>query len=174
MAAQHHPSVKGVTFLPDSDPSLDGRGLRILVVHTRWNLSIVSSLVAATRETLARHGVAESDIVVRQVPGSFELPNAVDRLLREAADSRPFDAAVAVGVLIKGDTMHFEYIADATTHGLMRVSLENPRRTPVVFGVLTCNTEQQALARAGLVEGGHNHGIDWGKAAIEMARLSRA
>jgi 6,7-dimethyl-8-ribityllumazine synthase len=80
-----------------------------------------------------------------------------------------FDAVIAIGVLIKGSTMHFEYICDAVTHGLMKVQLESG--VPVIFGVLTALTEEQALERAGLGSGenkGHNHGLDWGSAAVEM------
>lgn len=80
--------------------------------------------------------------------------------------STAFDALIAIGVLIKGDTMHFEYIADAVSHGLMRVQLDTG--VPVVFGVLTVLNEDQARARAGITSGGHNHGEDWGLAAVEM------
>lgn len=84
----------------------------------------------------------------------------------------PFDAIIAVGVLIKGETMHFEYIADAVTHGLMRVQLD--AGVPVVFGLLTVLDEEQAKARAGLGEGKHNHGEDWGNAAVELGVKRRA
>lgn len=80
--------------------------------------------------------------------------------------STAFDALIAIGVLIKGETMHFEYIADAVSHGLMRVQLDTG--VPVVFGVLTVLSEDQAKARAGIASGGHNHGEDWGLAAVEM------
>jgi 6,7-dimethyl-8-ribityllumazine synthase len=78
----------------------------------------------------------------------------------------PFDAIIAVGVLIKGETMHFEYIADSASHGLMRVQLDTG--VPVVFGVLTVLNDEQAQARAGITSGSHNHGEDWGLAAVEM------
>ncbi|CAD6572704.1 MAG: hypothetical protein CYPHOPRED_004924 [Cyphobasidiales sp. Tagirdzhanova-0007] len=88
----------------------------------------------------------------------------------------PFNALIAIGVLIKGSTMHFEYICDAVSHGLMRVTLDTG--VPVVFGVLTCLTEEQALERAGIAVQGrqgkeHNHGSDWGKAAVEMSVKSK-
>ena len=76
---------------------------------------------------------------------------------------------IAIGCLIKGETMHFEYIADATSHGLMKAQLDIGK--PIVFGVLTCLTEEQAKARAGLTPNGHNHGYDWGITAVEMARV---
>lgn len=88
--------------------------------------------------------------------------------------SGPFDAVIAIGVLIKGSTMHFEYISDSVSHGLMRVQLDTG--VPVIFGVLTALTDDQALERAGLGRGedkGHNHGEDWGLAAVEMASHAR-
>jgi len=88
--------------------------------------------------------------------------------------SQPFDAIIAIGVLIKGETMHFEYISETVSHGLMRVQLDTG--VPVIFGVLTALTENQALVRAGIGRGenkGHNHGEDWGLAAVEMAVNSR-
>jgi len=86
--------------------------------------------------------------------------------------TRAFDAAIAIGTLIKGSTMHFEYICDAVSHGLMRIALDS--KVPVIFGVLTCLTDEQALERAGIAQSGredkaHNHGIDWGNAAVEQA-----
>lgn len=83
-----------------------------------------------------------------------------------ATATQPFDAIIAIGVLIKGETMHFEYIADSVSHGLMRVGLD--LGIPVIFGVLTVLDDAQAQARAGLTSGGHNHGEDWGLAAVEL------
>ncbi|KAF7295585.1 MFS general substrate transporter [Mycena indigotica] len=83
-----------------------------------------------------------------------------------AMPNEPFDAVIAIGVLIKGATMHFEYISDAVSHALMKVQLDTG--VPVIFGVLTALTDDQALERSGLKEGGHNHGEDWGLAAVEM------
>jgi 6,7-dimethyl-8-ribityllumazine synthase len=82
------------------------------------------------------------------------------------ASTAPFDAIIAIGVLIKGETMHFEYIADSVSHGLMKVQLDS--QVPVIFGLLTVLTEDQGLKRAGIGEGGHNHGSDWGSAAVEL------
>ena len=87
---------------------------------------------------------------------------------------QPFDAVIAIGVLIKGSTMHFEYICESVSHALMRVQLDTG--VPVIFGVLTALTDDQALERAGIGRGadkGHNHGEDWGSAAVEMASHSR-
>ncbi|KAI2629591.1 6,7-dimethyl-8-ribityllumazine synthase [Hypoxylon sp. NC1633] len=178
----------------------DGSGLRIGIVHARWNSTIIDPLVKGTKDKLLACGVSESNIVVESVPGSWELPIAVQRMYAasqiqqsssgaatsagdllggsttdlstlpassSSSSSQPFDAIVAIGVLIKGETMHFEYIADAVSHGLMRVGLD--LGLPVVFGVLTVLSDDQARARAGLVPGGsHNHGEDWGLAAVEL------
>jgi 6,7-dimethyl-8-ribityllumazine synthase len=104
-----------------------------------------------------------SSVSVTDLTKSAELPKSKPG----GASKQPFDAIVAIGVLIKGQTMHFEYISDAVSHGLMRVQLDS--QVPVVFGLLTLLTEEQGLARAGLSEGGHNHGEDWGSAAVELA-----
>jgi len=89
-----------------------------------------------------------------------------------ASPKKPFDAIIAIGVLIKGATMHFEYIADAVSHGLMRVQLDSG--VPVIFGLLTVLTEEQGLERAGLGSNGmHNHGEDWGSAAVELGLKRR-
>lgn len=85
----------------------------------------------------------------------------------QSGQRRPFDAIIPIGTLLKGSTMHFEYICDAVSHALMRVGLDTG--VPVIFGILTCLSEEQALQRAGVKPGSHNHGEDWGKAAVEMA-----
>ncbi|KAI1382337.1 6,7-dimethyl-8-ribityllumazine synthase [Hypoxylon crocopeplum] len=174
----------------------DGSGLRIGIVHARWNSTIIEPLVKGTKDKLLACGVKESNIVVESVPGSWELPIAVQRMYAasqiqqsssgassagdllggsttdlsalpaSSSSQQPFDAIVAIGVLIKGETMHFEYISDAVSQGLMRVGLD--LGLPVVFGVLTVLTDDQARARAGLTQGGHNHGEDWGLAAVEL------
>jgi 6,7-dimethyl-8-ribityllumazine synthase len=90
----------------------------------------------------------------------------LDNTGSSAASSGPFDAIIAIGVLIKGETMHFEYIADAVSQGLMRVQLD--MGVPLIFGLLTVLNEEQAKARAGITGGSHNHGEDWGLAAVEL------
>ncbi|WZH39698.1 67-dimethyl-8-ribityllumazine synthase [Fusarium acuminatum] len=175
----------------------DGSGLRIGIVHARWNSTIIEPLVTGAKEKLLAAGVKESNIVVQSCPGSWELPIAVQRyalpIIRTsiqgtstggpsatdllassttdlssmpAATAGAFDAIIAVGVLIKGETMHFEYIAESTCQGLMRVQLDTG--VPVILGVLTVLTDDQAKARAGIDGKGHNHGEDWGLAAVEM------
>ncbi|KAK4040510.1 6,7-dimethyl-8-ribityllumazine synthase [Parachaetomium inaequale] len=181
----------------------DGSNLRVGIVHARWNDTIIDPLLAGAKAKLQECGVKESNIVVQTVPGSWELPIAVQRLyaasqvqsssagsggsagdllgsstadlasLPTASSSTgPFDAIIAIGVLIKGETMHFEYIAGSVSDGLMRVSLDTG--VPVIFGVLTVLTDEQAKARAGLIEGSHNHGEDWGLAAVEMGVKRKA
>ena len=149
--------------------SAKGKGLRILIIHTRWNTQVVSRLVTGCFEQLLHLGVEKENIQIKDVPGAYELPFAAKRLL-ETGD---FDACIPIGVLIKGSTMHFEYIADAVSNGLMRVGLDG--KVPVIFGVLTCLTEEQALLRCGVATesnlNAHNHGIDWANAAVEMCLL---
>ena len=103
-----------------------------------------------------------------QVPGSYELPFAARTVLDDS------DVVICIGCLIKGDTMHFEYICEAVTQGIMRLNTDHPSCTPVIFGVLACLTEEQALIRAGLVPGGKNHGIEWAQSALEMAAIKRS
>mmetsp|Transcript_17447 Transcript_17447/g.36057 ORF Transcript_17447/g.36057 Transcript_17447/m.36057 type:complete len:221 (+) Transcript_17447:21-683(+) len=145
-----------------SFPPLDGSKSRIGIIRTRWNEKYVSSLVDGIKESLKECGVTDENVFVTEVPGAYELPYAA-RLL---ALSSTVDSIVAVGTLIKGDTQHFEYIADATSNGLMSVGLQT--NVPVVFGVLTCNDEDQVKKRA---IGKGNHGQGWGKTAVEMALL---
>lgn len=98
-----------------------------------------------------------------------DLSKSATQSSASASPKKPFDAIIAIGVLIKGATMHFEYIADAVSHGLMRVQLDTG--VPVIFGLLTVLTEEQGLERAGLGKGGmHNHGEDWGSAAVELGK----
>ena len=141
--------------------------MHVVVIRTAWNTEIVDALVSGTVRELQEAGVTR--ITQHQVSGAYELPFASKRLI-EALDPKP-DAVVSIGCLIKGETMHFEYICEAVSQGLMRVGLDTD--VPVIFGVLTCLTEEQAKARAGLTAGGHNHGEDWGAAAVDMALLPK-
>ncbi|OAP62118.1 6,7-dimethyl-8-ribityllumazine synthase [Fonsecaea erecta] len=207
---------------PGAPQTHDGSGLRIAIVHARWNTTMIEALVGGAKKAMLAQGVKEENIVIESVPGSYELPLAVQRIyaasqiqstasavaggmgslasgigdllggsnsttdLQGSLQPGPpepekkdvkglkhtFDAIIAIGVLIKGETMHFEYIADAVSHGLMRVQLDTG--VPVIFGLLTVLNEGQGLARAGLEGGtgkeakGHNHGEDWGNAAVEL------
>ncbi|GMF34237.1 unnamed protein product [Phytophthora fragariaefolia] len=151
-----------------SSRKTDGTGLRVAIVHTQWNSEIVNSLVEAAKAELLAAGVAERDVVTAAVSGAYELPYAASRLIA----SQKLDAVICVGCLIKGDTMHFEYICEAVTQGIMRVQLDSG--VPVLFGVLTVLNEQQAKDRAGLSGKSHNHGTEWAQTAVEMARLREA
>ncbi|SCU84180.1 LADA_0D00298g1_1 [Lachancea dasiensis] len=155
-------AVKG---LGQSDRKYDGSNVKVGIIHARWNKKVIDALVDGAIKKMLSLGVKEENIVVETVPGSFELPYATKRFTKMVN----LDVVIPIGVLIKGSTMHFEYISDSTTHALMR--LQEDINIPVIFGLLTCLTEEQALARAGLDEAKsmHNHGEDWGAAAIEMA-----
>lgn len=160
-------AVKGLGKI---DRQYDGSNIRVGIVHARWNREIIDALVKGAIERMLSLGVREENIVVETVPGSYELPWGSRRFAEiHKQEGRPFDVIIPIGVLIKGSTMHFEYIADSTTKALM--SLQEKVNIPVIFGLLTCMTEEQALARAGIDEGHtmHNHGEDWGAAAVEMA-----
>jgi len=170
----------------------------------RWNEPVITPLVKGTVDTLLSQGVRRDNIVIETVPGSYELPMACARLIAASqiqasatatdlmsssslladpaapaspkpagTSSGPFAAAIAIGTLIKGHTSHYEYISDAVTHGLMRVQLDTG--VPVIYGVLNCLTEEQALQRAGVgkEQKGHNHGEDWGNAAVELGVKTR-
>lgn len=170
----------GLKGVGETDDSMNGSGLRVGIVHARWNSRVVDALVSGAIQKMKSLNV--KDIIVETVPGSFELPHGTRRLVeRERLHGTPLDAVISVGVLIKGSTMHFEYISDSTTHETMR--LQGELGIPVIFGLLTCLTENQALVRAGLPAEGsdgsvsadgdhakHNHGEDWGAAAVEMAK----
>ncbi len=135
------------------------------VIAARFNAEVTDGLLAGALDTLAGAGVTPDRVVIVRVPGAFELPLAARRLAR----SGRFEAVICLGCLIKGDTMHFEYIADAATHGIARVAEETG--VPVAFGLLTTLSDEQAAARSAPGEG--NKGREAALAAIEMATLLR-
>jgi len=139
--------------------------LRIALAASRFNASVVERLVTGAAEALASHGANPAGLELVRVPGAFDLPPVVRRM----ALSRRFDAIVALGAVIRGDTPHFEFVAAECASGLARVSYETG--VPVAFGVLTTDTEEQAFERAGGAEG--NKGADAALAAIELASLMR-
>lgn len=143
--------------------------MRVGILHARWNKVIIDSLVDGAITKCKELGVLEENIIVESVPGSFELPYATKQLFAQyEAAGKPIDVIIPIGVLIKGSTMHFEYICDSVTKKIMNLQFELDK--PVIFGILTCLTEEQLEARAGLIPGKmHNHGEDWGQAAVEMA-----
>ena len=140
-----------------------GEGRRFAVVASRFNQGIVEKLVDGALDALVRHGAAAGDVDVVWVPGAWELPLAARRLLV----SERYEALVAVGAVIRGDTPHFDYVAGEASRGLARASEEFD--TPIGFGLLTCDNEEQARARAGGAHG--NKGWDAALAALEMADL---
>jgi 6,7-dimethyl-8-ribityllumazine synthase len=147
----------------DITGSLNGAGRRFAVVASRFNSRIGDQLVAGALECLRRHGVEPGDIQLVRVPGAWEIPQAAE----EIATAGKVDALVAVGVVIRGETPHFDYICSACSQGLARVAERH--RLPVGFGVLTCDTSEQAQERAGGKAG--NKGWDAALAALEMADL---
>jgi len=142
---------------------LNAKGLKTAIVASRFNDFITAKLVEGALDCLLRHEAVESDITVVRVPGSFEIPLAAQK----AAVSGNFDAIVCLGALIRGQTPHFEYIAAEVTKGIAQVSLNSG--LPVTFGVVTADTLEQAVDRAGAKAG--NKGFEAALGAIEMADL---
>jgi len=138
-------------------------GARIAIAAARFNSSIVERLVEGACDVLGRHGVADSNLDVVRCPGCWELPLVVKHL----ADSKKYAAIIALGCVIRGETPHFDYVAGECAKGLAQVQMASG--IPVIFGVLTTDTTDQAWARAGIKAG--NKGADSATAAIEMADL---
>jgi 6,7-dimethyl-8-ribityllumazine synthase len=145
--------------------NLDARGLKFAIVVSRFNSFITDRLLAGAEDALKRSGAVADDVVVLKVPGSWELPAAAKAL---AAQKR-FDAIIALGAVIRGETPHFDHVANQAASGLAAVQLETG--FPVAFGVLTTNTVEQAIDRAGGKSG--NKGFDAAMTAVEMADLMR-
>jgi 6,7-dimethyl-8-ribityllumazine synthase len=148
---------------PSADP-VDGSGLRVAVVAASWHPRVTDGLVAGALRRLGESGVDDPTVV--RVPGSFELP------VLAAAAARTHDAVVALGVVIRGDTPHFDYVCSAATTGLEAVAREHG--VPVGFGLLTCDTEQQALDRAGIEGSTEDKGAEAADAAVRTAIVLRA
>ena len=141
---------------------LSAAGLRIGVIASRFNDEIVSGLLDGALTCLTRHGINDDDLSLFRVPGAFEIPVAAAKLI-----TLDFDALVTLGCLIKGDTPHFDFISAQVTNDLSRVAID--ARIPVAFGVITCNTYEQAVERS--KPGPGNKGWEAALAAIEMANL---
>jgi 6,7-dimethyl-8-ribityllumazine synthase len=144
--------------------AIDGHGLRVAVLAAQWHVDITEALVAGAERALAEARV--EDVAVIRVPGAFELPVAAKALAQQR-----YDAVVALGVVIRGGTPHFEYVCAAATDGLTRVAVDTC--VPVGFGLLTCDTMEQALDRAGLPESSEDKGREAAMAAVETALLLR-
>lgn len=142
---------------------LIGSGLKIGIVVSRFNELLSSRLLGGAQDALGRHGVAEKDVDVAWVPGAFEIPLVAKKM----AASGSYSAVIALGVIIRGATPHFEYVASEVSKGVAKASLDTG--VPVVFGVVTADSIEQAVERAGTKQG--NKGWDAASAAIEMANL---
>lgn len=149
-------------------PSLRGAGLRIAIVWSRFNEDLVRELVTACDKQLIELGVASTDIDVVSVPGALEIPLALQTLAleRRGFAGRRYDALVALGAVIRGETYHFEIVANESARGIVDVQLETG--IPIANGVLTTDTEEQARARAAV------KGAEAGRVAVEMANTLRA
>lgn len=145
---------------------LQGTGLTVGIVIARFNDFITSKLLEGAQAALARHGVRDDDITVASVPGSFEIP----LIARKMAESGQYNAVICLGAVIRGETGHYEHVAGEAAKGIANVSQSTG--VPVIFGVLTTDTLEQAINRAGGKQG--NNGYSAGVAAIEMANLVRA
>jgi 6,7-dimethyl-8-ribityllumazine synthase len=143
---------------------LQGQGVKVSIVVSRFNSFITDRLLEGALDALRRHGVEEKGITVIRVPGSFEIPLGVRR-----AAGQKVDAVIALGALIRGGTPHFDYLSAEVTKGVAQVMLETG--IPVSFGVLTTDTVEQAIERAGTKAG--NKGVEAAKSALEMVSLLR-
>jgi 6,7-dimethyl-8-ribityllumazine synthase len=142
-----------------------GKDLKIGIVIARFNEFITGKLLSGAKDALTRHGVAEEDVDIAWVPGSFEIPLVAQKM----AHSKKYNAVVCLGTVIRGATPHFEYIAAEVSKGIANVGLNTG--VPVIFGVITADTLEQAIERAGTKSG--NKGFDAAVSAIEMANLLR-
>jgi 6,7-dimethyl-8-ribityllumazine synthase len=144
----------------------DASGLKAVLVASRFNDFIVARLIDGAVDALVRHGMASDDITIVRVPGAFEIPQAINA----AAQSKRYDMAIALGAVIRGSTPHFDYIASEVTKGVAQTALSSS--IPVSFGVLTTDTLEQAIERAGSKAG--NKGAEAAMSAIEMAGLLKS
>lgn len=147
------------------DGELSAVGMRFGIAVSRFNSFITERLLASALDTLERAGAAGKDVDVVRVPGSFELPLTSKKL----AQTGKYDALIAIGCVIRGETAHYDYVCSETSRGLQLAQMDTG--VPVIFCVLTVDTLEQAIDRAGLKSG--NKGFDAGLAAIEMGRLSK-
>ncbi len=152
----------GLEFPEITDPVTN---LKILIVSTLWNSEVVDSLVQATVQALLDEGVVKSQITCKTVPGSWELVAGIQTSMAQDG----YNVIVPIGCLIKGETLHFEYISEAVARGLMDLQIKSG--IPILYGVLNCLDNKQARCRAGLEPIGYNHGKDWGSGAVRMGLM---
>ena len=143
--------------------SLIAKGMKVAVIVSRFNEFISAKLLDGAQDALVQHGADEKDISVFWVPGSFEIPPVASKLAR----SKKYDAVVCLGAVLRGDTPHFDYISSGVAKGVANVALRE--NTPCIFGVITADTLEQAIERAGVKSG--NKGRDAALSAIEMCNL---
>jgi 6,7-dimethyl-8-ribityllumazine synthase len=141
---------------------VSGEGVKVFVIATSWHERIMDGLVAGARKELAKSGA--TDVTIWRVPGAFELPLAASKAIQHGAQ-----AVIALGVVIRGETPHFDYVCNAATDGLTRVQLDSS--IPIGFGLLTVNTEAEALNRAGLDGSREDKGAEAVQAALTMVAL---
>jgi 6,7-dimethyl-8-ribityllumazine synthase len=142
---------------------LVGKGLKFAIVAARFNEFITKKLLEGAMDALQRHGVGQADIDIAWVPGSFEIPVAAKKL----AETKKYDAIICLGAVIRGATPHFEYVASEVTKGIAKLGLDY--QMPVTYGIVTADSLEQAIERAGTKQG--NRGFDAATNAIEMANL---
>ncbi len=141
------------------------KGMKVAIVASRFNEIITNKLLSGAEDGLIRHGVENNNITAVWVPGAFEIPS----IARKLALSKKYDAVICIGAVIRGDTTHYDYVCNEVSKGISQISLETG--TPVLFGVLTTETVEQAILRAGSKSG--NKGYDCALSAIEMVNLNR-
>ncbi len=144
---------------------ITAKDMKVAVIVSRFNTFITERLLEGCIDTLVRHGAEDKDITVVRVPGAFEIPGVLNHVV--AGGKGRYDAVICLGAVIRGGTPHFDYISAEVSKGVAAVSLHSPM--PVSFGVLTCDTIEQAIERAGTKAG--NKGVDAALSAIEMASL---
>lgn len=156
------------TNLSDYDPQAvpDGKEFKIGVIAAEWNPQVTDALMKGAVDTLLEHGVTEENLMVRRVPGTFELSSAADMMLHY----NNLDAVICIGCVVQGETRHFEFICQAVSQGITNVAIKHER--PVIFSVLTTNTMEQALDRAGGKHG--NKGVEGAVTALKMVAYRKS
>jgi 6,7-dimethyl-8-ribityllumazine synthase len=145
---------------------LNAKGLKFAIVESLWNDFLTSRMTSGALETLEKFGATNEDVEIFKVPGSFELPLAAKKVAQKGG----FDAIICIGVVIRGETPHFDFVAGEAAKGIGQVSLESG--IPILFGVITADTVEQALNRAGIKAG--NKGVEAAASAVEIANLFKA
>jgi 6,7-dimethyl-8-ribityllumazine synthase len=164
--------IKTIRYLEEKmmgkiyEGNLIGTGLKVGIVVGRFNEFITSKLLGGAQDALRRHDVNEADVDIAWVPGAYEIP----LIAKKMANSKKYDAIITLGTVIRGATPHFDFVCSEVSKGVASISLQSD--VPVIFGVLTTDTIEQAIERAGTKAG--NKGWDAGTAAIEMATLTRS